>query len=276
MGYADRETSRYGGQPVEGYRFVSGDTVWLFTSADREITLPIGRFAPDPLIRNELTQTKEDASERITVTVPRTSPIAALFVGEVPSSPVWFTLYRAHRGDEVDTLTAFKGKITSALFEGSEVKLAATSISTALLRTVPVVQMQSPCNLVLYSAECGANPTSCRDAVTITTVNGRVVTSNDFALRADGWFNGGRLQDASGEMRFIGDHVGNTVKLLSPFPGLESLAECYAYWGCSHLAGTCASKFNRLASFLGWSYIPIKNPFTSRMDTPAEVYDSWE
>jgi uncharacterized phage protein (TIGR02218 family) len=269
-GYTDREESQHGGQPIEGYRFVQGASSWLYTSADREITLPIGTFAPEPMIRTAFSQSKEDSSGQLKITLPRTSPVPALFVGEVPSTPVWFTLYRAHRGDETETLTAFKGQITAVTFQGSEAALTATSVAATLVRGIPVVQMQCPCNHVLFSAECGADPTSCRDSVTIATVTGRTVTSNDFALRADGWFNAGRLE-CGDEMRFIADHVGNTITLLSPVPGLESLAECWAYWGCDHLEATCDSKFSRLVSFLGWSRLPFKNPFRSRMDTPAEI-----
>jgi len=272
--YEEREESRYGGQPVEGFRFVSGETVWLYTSADREITLPIGTFTPEPLVRTALKQSKEDSGDQIEITVPRTNPIAELFIGEVPSSPVWFTQYRAHRDDETNTLTVFTGKITEARFSGSEAKLTATSVARTLARNVPTLQMQEPCNLVLYSSECGANPSSCRDSVTITTVDGRTITSNDFALRADGWFNGGRLENAAGEMRFIADHVGDTITLLSPFPTgeLASLDECYAYWGCSHRYNSCNDKFSNQDNFLGWKWIPGKNPFRSRMDTPKDVH----
>ena len=271
--FEEREASRYGGQPVEGYRFVQGETSWLYTSADREITLPIGAFSPETLTRTGLVHSGEDSGEAIKVTVPATNPVAGLFIGEVPSSPVWFTLYKAHRGDEGETLTAFTGKITSAVFRETSCELSATSVATAILRSVPVLQMQTPCNHVLYSAECGANPTSCRDSVTITTVDGRTVTSNDFGLRADGWFNAGLLNAADGETRFIADHVGNTVTLLSPLPGLESLDGCWAFWGCDHLEATCDSKFDRLVSFLGWSRLPFKNPFKSRVDIPSEIIE---
>jgi len=273
--YKDREESQHGGQPIEGYRFVQGSNVWLYTSADREITLPIGVFALETISRSEIKQTKEDSGETLSITVPVVNPVAAMFIGDVPSSPIWFTLFRAHRRDETEAIAIFSGKVTRASFRESSATLSATSIGAMILRGVPVLQMQSPCNHVLYSAECGANPTTCRDAVTITTVAGRTVTSNDFALRADGWFNGGRLETAEGEKRFIAEHVGDTITLNSPMPGLESLDECFAYWGCSHLEATCDSKFSRLSSHLGWSRLPGKNPFKSRLDTPWDTRVLW-
>ena len=275
MAYDDREKSRYGAQPIEGFRFVQGDDVWLYTSADREITFPIGTFTPETITRGEVRQTKEDTGETLSLRLPVANPVAELFIAESPSTPVWFTHYRAHRGDETEAIAIFSGKIVRAAFEETEVELTATSIAAALTRGFPPLQMQTPCNHVLFSAGCGANPTSCRDAVTITTVSGRTVTSNDFALRADGWFSAGKLQAPDGETRFIADHVGDTITLLSPMPGLESLDECWAYWGCSHRAASCLDKFNNLINHLGWSHIPGKNVFRSRLDTPWDSRHLW-
>lgn len=264
--YDERETSRYGGQPIEGFRFVQGENVWLYTSADREVTLPIGTFDPEPITRTGLDFSKEDVAETMEFKVGVTNPVAALFIGDVPSSPVWITAYRAHRGDESDALAFFTGKITSARFDESQAVLMGTSLAALLLRAVPVLKLQTPCNHVLFSAECGANPTISRESVTIATVDGVTVTSSDFGLEADGFFTGGRLESPAGESRFMADHVGNTVTLLSPLPGLASLDVCWAYWGCDHLAATCESKFNQLDDHLGWKDLPNRNPFSGRID----------
>lgn len=263
--FDERETSQHGGQPVEGFRFVQGETVWLFTSADREVLLPIGRFDPETIGRDQIQQTKEDTGEQLRVTVPITNPVAALFIGDVPSSPVWLTVYRAHRGDESEAITVFVGKIVRAEFAESDATLVGTSVAAHLLRAVPPLHMQTPCNHILFSAECGANPTACRDLVSITTVDGPIVTSNDFALQPDQWFRGGRLQSLAGEVRFIADHVGDTIELMSAMPGLASLDTAYAYWGCDHLEATCASKFDRLDNHLGFSRLPTRNPFEGRI-----------
>jgi uncharacterized phage protein (TIGR02218 family) len=264
--YDERENERYEGQPIEGFRFVQGERVWLYTSADQEITLPIGVFSLETITRSILEHSKEDSGEQMEITLPVTNPVAALFIGDVPSSPVWVTVYRAHRGDEAETVTIYSGKITRARYRGSEAILVGTSVGAMMTRTVPVLEMQTPCNHVLYSEECGANPTACRDDITVTTVDGVTVTSNDFALQPDQWFRGGRLQTTGGEMRFIADHVGDTITLISPLPGLVSLDEVYAFWGCDHLEATCASKFGRLDSHLGWSRLPTRNPFTGGID----------
>ena len=266
MTYDDREKSRYLGQPVEGFRFAQGSNLWLYTSADRAITLPAGVFAPEAITRSELDFSQEDTGETIDLTLPRPSPVAALFIGDLPSTPVWVTVYRAHRGEESLAVTIFSGKVIRARFEESEAILTGASLMAMLARTVPILAMQTPCNHVLYSAACGADPGVYRDQVSVTSVSGATVTASGFALRPDQWFRGGRLASTSGETRFIVDHQGNTVTLISPMPGLSSLDQVWAYWGCDHLEATCQNKFNNLINHLGWSRLPGRNPFSGRID----------
>ena len=70
----------------------------------------------------------------------------------------------------------------------------------------------------------------------------------------------------TGETRFIVDHQGDTVSLISPIPGLSSLDQVWAYWGCDHLEATCQNKFSNLVNHLGWSRLPGRNPFSGRID----------
>lgn len=266
MSFDERERGRYSGQPVEGFRFAQGSKVWLYTSADRKITLPAGVFTPEAIARSELDFSQEDTGESIDFTLPRINPVVAQFIGDLPSSPVWVTVYRAHRGDEDLAVTIFSGRVVRARFEESEAILVGASLMAMLGRTVPTLAMQTPCNHVLYSAPCGANPTTSRDQITVTSVNGATIVSNDFALRPDQWFRGGRLESEVGETRFVADHQGDTVKLISPLPGLASLDQVWAYWGCDHLELTCRDKFGNLVNHLGWSRLPGRNPFVGRID----------
>jgi len=266
--YDERENQRYQGKPVECFRFVQGESVWLYTSADEEITLPTGVFVPEVMSAGEESFSAENSDDSREITVPVTNPIAELFIGHPPTAPIWVTAFSAHRGDESNPISFFTGRVTRARHEESQAMLVATNIEALITRNVPVQQMQAPCNHVLYSAECGADPTACRDSVTVTTVDGVTVTSNDFALRPDQWFRGGRLESLDGEMRFIGNHDGDTITLLSPMPGLASLDQVWAYWGCDRLEATCRDKFSNLDNHLGWSRLPGRNPFRGRIDSP--------
>ena len=82
MTYDASEKSRYTGQPVECYRFTQGGNIWRVTSADRDITLPVGVFEPLAVTRGEFDFSQEDSGETLEITVPRDHPVAALFIAD--------------------------------------------------------------------------------------------------------------------------------------------------------------------------------------------------
>lgn len=269
MTFDDREQSTYGAEPIEAFHFEQGANDWKWTSADRVIALPAGEFQPIPIKRTELEFSDEDTGETMELTVPRDNEVAALFVGALPSSPVKVTAYRAHRGDEPLALSWFNGSVRRVRFDdNSQAILVCKSTMADLDRTYPLVPVQAPCSQVLYSADgCKANPTTSRDLVTVTTVNGTTVVSAAFGARADQWYRGGRLETLDGsERRFIADHVGDTITLISIMPGLGSGSQVWAVWGCNHLESDCVSKFDNLDNFLGFPRIPGRNPFEGRLD----------
>jgi hypothetical protein len=102
--------------------------------------------------------------------------------------------------------------------------------------------------------------------VTVTTVSGNQVTSNDFALRPDGWFSGGKLEITGRATRLVVAHLGDTITLLSPMPGLRSLDTGYAYKGCDRHLATCRDGFNNLDNHFGFDAIPTRNPHERRYD----------
>jgi uncharacterized phage protein (TIGR02218 family) len=267
MTFADRETSRHGAEPVECYHFSAGAQTWRWTSADRVITLPIGIFVPHPISRDESEFSKEDTGETPRLKVPRDNEVAQLFVGEQPTALVRLSMYRAHRDDESLYLPWFTGQVKYAQFEESEAILECASFMATLNTDFPTVSVQAPCNRIFGSAECGVDLPSVQDAVNVTTVDGATIVSNDFALRADQWFRGGRLLKlTTGEVRFISDHVGDTITLLSPMPGLVSGDDVLAEWGCDHLEDTCRNKFANIVNHDGLARLPSRNPFSQRID----------
>lgn len=264
MSYEEREESQHGGAPVECYRVSHAGTLWLFTSADREIALPVGVFAPEIITRGATDQNQEDAAGSLELRVKRDNPVAGLFVGFPPEASVGLIIYRAHRGEEADAKAWWTGSVTSAHFEGSEATVACIPLSAGLKRRLPGLMYQLPCNHYVYSTGCGANPLTFRDVITVTTVTGNEVVSNDFAGRPDGWFTGGKLEKPAGGKRLIVAHAGNTVTLLSPLPGLQSLDVVHAYAGCDRLRTTCQNKFANLDNHYGFDAIPSRNPHEQR------------
>jgi hypothetical protein len=138
------EKSRFSAQPIEGYRFIQGTSAWYYTSADRTITLPAGVFAPEAITRSELDFSQEDTGESLELTLPRANPMCAQFVGDLPSTSLLVTVFRAHRGEEDLAVPIFSGKVIRARFEGAQVILTAASLMAMLSRSVPILALQTP------------------------------------------------------------------------------------------------------------------------------------
>lgn len=260
MTFDSREKSRFSGQPLECFRFAQAGNFWLFTSADEPVTLPSGVYTPATIERGGLDHSEEDVTGALTVTVPRTNPVAQLFVTFAPPSPVQVTLYRAHRGEESTPVVWFSGTVSAATFRSAAVELECIPLRVSLRRRIPILGVQNQCNWPLYSEGCGIAAGDFRDTCLLNSVSGVTVVSADFALRADGWFRNGWLETAGGERRFIVEHVGDTVTLMNVLAGLGAGQSVFAFAGCDRTEAVCAGKFNNLANHLGFPRVPGRNP----------------
>jgi uncharacterized phage protein (TIGR02218 family) len=267
--YDAKETSRHEGSPVELYRFTRGSTIYLYTSADTEQTDGSEVYTPTVISRNEIRQSQEDHSGNIEVRVPRDNAVAALFIAYVPSSSVGLTIRRYHRlDDDEEWIIAFIGEVLSTKYdaEASEWVLTCGPVSEAFRRTIPIYLYQPQCNNALYSDACGVSKEAFKVTGTVSAIDGDTITSTAFGAFADGYFNAGYVQHGE-DTRFIIDHVGNVLTLMNPFTDLDVSDSVDAYPGCDRTEAACGPlKFNNLENHLGFSRIPLKNPFDTSVE----------
>lgn len=267
MSFESREESTYEGQPVECYRFTSGVNLWLFTSSDRDVVLPVGTFTREVIKRGTI-----DLGDRrgdLEVKLHRTNPIGSLFRSFAPEQPLSLILYTAHRDEEDDFRVLWAGRIVYAKFESSEVTLRGLPDGAGFARTLPTIGVQRQCPWDLYGLGCGADKPAFTDSIVVTTVDGAVVTSNDFSARADGWYTNGWLERSNGERRMIVAHADDQVVLKSRFRDLASSEVVAAIAGCDRLRTTCRDKYgnfdvNGRVKFAGFDLLPGRNPYTGR------------
>lgn len=271
MTFDAREKSRYDGQPLECYRFSQGGKIWLWTSADVEVALPIGLFVPETIGRGSIEFNAEDTSQSFELHVPRTNPVAQLFIPGPPLEPIGLIAYAAHRGEESSPITTFIGHALTAVFDGSQATIVCSPITRVFNQQIPARAVQTQCNHFVYSQPCGQNPLPFTEDVTVTTVDGNDITSNDFLLHPDGWYRNGKIVHPTEGPRFIVEHVGDTVTLVRPFLSLPSLTVVKAVRGCNRLMnGDCREIFGdpagppdgNVLNHLGFLFIPKRNPHT--------------
>lgn len=259
MTYDAREKSGHDAAPVELFRFICGAHSWCMTSADQAQSYLGLTFAPEAIERGEIDESDEDAQGSLELTVPRTSPVAALFIADLPPAPVVLEVYRMHRGD-AEVLLLWAGEIASAEFTGSQATLTGIPVGRVLRRALPPFTFQAQCNWALFSPGCGLDRNAYRQAATVSAVSGFTVTASAFGTHPDGYFRSGWLEDAAGEKHWITNHVGSVVTLQTPFRSLAVGDAVSAYPGCDRTITACVA-FANVGRFLGFPYLPPKNPF---------------
>jgi uncharacterized phage protein (TIGR02218 family) len=169
-------------------------------------------------------------------------------------------IYRGH-GSDSEVVVNFTGRVTINRF-GDFGELNCIPESDVLKNNVPAVKFQSPCNHFLYDAGCTIDKSLFRTGGTIATISadGTIVTVAAAASQVDNWFTAGYIEIGQ-QRRMIMLHNASTLNLLAPLFGVKVGDAVSIYAGCMRDFHTCKLKFNNTANFLGFQWIPEKNPF---------------
>ena len=267
MTFDTTELSRDSSAPVELYRFMMGGLAWCYALSDRPWTFAGRRYLPEALVRESVQYDGESGSGGIVVSLPRTNPVAQLFVAGMPAQPVTLTVYRFHRdeavGETVSEVVGLPpGEVVTWAWGESVVKLSCASVPQMLERTVPHLVVQPQCGWALYGPGCLVAKGPFSQAATVTAVVGLEVTVTLSPDRVDGWFTAGYLEMPTGQTSFIKSHSSGAVSLLTPLAGIVVGSVVQLVAGCDHTMATCYAKFNNRVRFLGWEDMPLVNPFT--------------
>ncbi|HSH42876.1 MAG TPA: phage BR0599 family protein [Arenicellales bacterium] len=261
-------------RPAELYRFTQGEQVWTYTSADAAIEHNGETYEPAALGRSALEQTAEINRANISITLPRTNPVAALFLADSPEAITALTVLRQ---EQDSTLTLWKGRAASAQASASEVSIEFESIFTSLRRPGLRARYQRACRHTLYGRGCNVDKTAFAVPGRLADLSEATATVPVAAEYDDGTFYGGMLETDSGVLRFILAHEGEQLTLARP---IAELAEAFAasgygrsygmyyggvavtlYPGCDRSRATCDTRFDNIENFGGFPWIPGRNPF---------------
>ena len=266
MTFATNEESAILGDPVECYLFRQGEREWRWTSSDADVTLPdFGVFLQSTISRGAIKHSQEAETGSCEVYVPRTNPVAALFIPDGgPTVPVRLQIIVAHRGDEANAVPIFSGRVPGAGFKGGQATLGCSILSAALNNSQAGMVISAQCPRVLFSSGCDVAQSDFSDVVTVDSVTGRTVVAAAFDDRADGWYTNGKLIHPAGGRAFVVAHVGDAITLSSALPDLEAGDTVTVTAGCDGLEATCASKFDNRINCLAFSRLPPNNPYATR------------
>lgn len=269
------ESLQQDGQPIECYKFTCGITNYQYTSGADDINLTITEngltrtetYLAEYIKRQSIKPTCKGDSSNLIVTVSKDNPVAKLYQGSPPETPVKLIICRLHEQDLNKIDIIYSGKVSQGSFSNSECNLT-IKVESWANKEIPNGNRQYYCNKVVYSKRCRLNELDWQIPVFIDRVVGLNIYSTTFAQYADGYFVGGIFR-FDGNVRQITEHVGERVKIKYPFlrtPRNNALVAP----GCDHLFSTCAKRFNNALNFDGCLYVPPTDP--SKKEVGKGVY----
>lgn len=164
----------------------------------------------------------------------------------------------------IGSVTLFKGRV------GTIDSIGRTSAQVTVNSDLVLLDLQMPRNVyspfclhVLYDSGCGANggPVKSAYGFTGTAAAGSAFTlinwSGAVAEMTQGTitFSSGVNSGVSANIKSV--VAGVSLTLAYPLKSAPSPGDAFtAYWGCDHTQATCTSRFNNVANFRGFPYVP--------------------
>lgn len=266
MSYDSIERSDFSHSKIELFLFeMEGNpTKYAYTNSPRAISVAGHTFIPKLISRSaQRTSGGDNEQERMTIKLPFDDPVAILHVPYLPPRPVKVTIMSYHRRDALtEVVRGFVGSVTNFAQRGEEAELACSQIIDSMQQTVPWAPHKRNCIWATYSEGCGLDRMDWMTTVTVQSSAATTVQSPQIGARPDGWFTAGYAENpANGEVRFITQHIGDTVKLVYPFTNLAPGTDLMFFAGDDHTPQTCRDKFNNKLNYLGFDHFPTYNPF---------------
>lgn len=258
-------------QTIELYEFRQGPNYWRYTSADSDQVYGAFTYIAALLSRSEIRFSAELQQDNVRIRAPRNVAIAERLTGFPIGASLTVKIAAFHRG-QLDQVTLWNGRFVNIDFKGAEAELRFESITTSR-REQGIRRTAGPgCSHTLYDQTpltCLVIKTLFKTTGILTTVSGATIKALAFDIPADGWFNGGFVEwlrpDGIQDSRAIDTHLGDTLTLRAPLPGLLAGFTVNAYPGCDHTLADCLAKFNNHLNYGGFPFFPNNNPFKEKL-----------
>ena len=164
-------------------------------------------------------------------------------------------------GNQIGTVVRFSGFIGQVEeLTRSAAKITVNAATAFLNMQLPAILLQPGCTNTLFDPRCGLFKARFANNLTVqagSTVNKLITTSS----QPDTYFDNGQLIFTSGAnnglVKAIRQFIGGVIFFNSPLPFAPNAGDAFtAYPGCDKTQATCTTKFNNLANFEGYPYVP--------------------
>lgn len=167
----------------------------------------------------------------------------------------------------VGAVVLFSGRVSDMSGKRSELNFNVKSDLELLNTKLPRNIYQAGCLHTLYDTGCGASKTSRLVSASVASSEGAGRLINTYLPHPTGWFDQGVLTFTSGPnagvQRTVKSFNGGVFHFALPLPNTSVAGDGFqVYPGCDKTQGTCQSKFNNLARFRGFPYVPAPETTT--------------
>lgn len=247
-------------------------TVYRYTNADIDLTWDGQTYVADEILFKRGSIRCVEGIELDTLSLSFYA-LPANLIGTVPFLQAVAT--GALDGAYVDlqrvytsSWTSLTGVVRSFIGRISDVEAGRTHAEITVKPETEILNTKMPRNLyqpgcvhTLYDGGCGLSKNSFSQVfhVAIGSTSSILYSEDGYS---EGYFALGTIEfttgDNSGVKRSIKSYDSGIIGLSYPLPYTPTIGDTFiAYAGCDKLQSTCLSKFNNLANFRGFPYIPV-------------------
>jgi uncharacterized phage protein (TIGR02218 family) len=245
----------------ELYRFEEGTSVFTITSGKKPVVFESETYLPSTITRNEIETSDDLNKSELEIRTSIDNEISLPWL--TTDSEEIVTLKLIAIEDGIPNIL-FRGRLTIPSVDGSEIVLKFEPGFTKQRRFGFTRKYQRTCSHALFRGRCGAVQADFEQTVTITAINGNVLTVTEAASFEDDWFTAGKVI-VGNYTRYIIDHAGDQITLIRPFANLsvsDLPFQTIITPGCNKHISTCHDKFNVVKDHGGFEYMPTVNPFS--------------
>ena len=250
-------------KPVELYHIFSSDESvnWYLTSGDIEVIYDGNTYTPATLSRSGVEYNSNLEVTTMSIQAGYVADFVSDYISVNPVEVLWISVMKLFRDQSpLEASIVFIGQIKDISFKGIAATVNCVGFEHFLKMPVPTMRYQLTCNWKIFDDNCKKVQADYKTTTTITLdATETILTSADFALESDGYFNGGTVTFGN-DTRGISSHVGSNITIVYKMKDLENNDSVDVYLGCDRRIETCRDNYDNVVNFMGTPFIPIDNP----------------
>jgi len=263
MSYSIFEKSQDNASIIELYEFAIGTNRYRYTSTEYDFVFSSQTYKASQIKRSKIKQSSNMHKDGITLTVQSSFELSKLFLNPLIDDTVNLTVFRGHASDSGKNFIAYwLGRVVGCTVNGPQVEISCESVFTSIKRPGLRARFEVNCRHAIYNSGCNVSFSSHSKSAVVTAVNGSTIEFTTSESHPSGFFTGGVAKTSNGSVRFIANHVGNTLSFFQLPSDIKPTDTLTIAPGCNRSMSHCKERFNNLDNFGGFPYIPIVNPFS--------------